>query len=220
VNPVRRLVSLPERLSILSLTRCCKLTVHSVVLYQRVLTVRIEIPPIARIRRYCGYEKAPASSLFCRRQALRNISIWYKRLQRVYPVFPTGTVFRPVDKNLVASFDPPLVFGRPVIVTERLIHIFVPQRTQSWTEHWTGDRNRRISRLRRITIDTDRQRRVVGDGIFAPRGRVISTAGPRVNYRAIVQAHLTALINGEVDDWGDPAVTESSPTITPESTVQ
>ena len=188
------------------------------VLHQRVLTVRIEIPPIARIRRYCGYEKAPASSLLCRRQALRNISIWYKRLQRVYPVFPTGTVFHPVDKNLVASFDLPLVFGKPVIVTERLIHIFVPQRTQRWTEHWTGDRSRRFPRLRRITIDTDRQRRVVGDGILAPRGRVIYTAGPRVNYRAIVHAHLTALINGEVDDWGNPAVTESTPIIAPEST--
>ena len=59
---------------------------------------------------------------------------------------------------------------------------------------------------------------MVGDGILAPRGRVIYTAGPRVNYRAIVQAHLTALINGEVDDWGDPTVTESTPIIAPEST--
>jgi hypothetical protein len=135
-------------------------------------------------------------------------------------MFPTGTVFHPVDKNLVASFNLPLVLGRPVIVTERFIHIFVPRTTQRWTEHWSGDRNRHIPRLRRITIDTDRQRRVVGDGIFAPRGRVVYTAGPRVDYSAIVQSHLTALINGEVDDWGDPAVIESTPNHTPESTEQ
>ncbi len=46
------------------------------------------------------------------------------------------------------------------------------------------------SRLMKITIDTDRQRRVVGDGIFAPRGRVIYAAGPRVDYRALVLAHI------------------------------
>ena len=179
-----------------------------------------KIAPRVRTRQYCGYDKAPASSLLCRRQALRNISIWFKRLDKVYSVFPTGTVFHPVDKSRVASFNLPLVFGRPVIVTERFIHIFVPRRTQRWTEHWSGDRNRHIPRLRRITIDTDRQRRVVGDGIFAPRGRVVYTAGPRVNYRAIVQSHLTALINGEVDDWGGPAVIESTPNHTPESTEQ
>ena len=61
---------------------------------------------------------------------------------------------------------------------------------------------------------------MVGDGIFAPRGRVVYTAGPRVDYRAIVQSHLTALINGEVDDWGDLAVTESTPSHTPKSTEQ
>ncbi len=61
---------------------------------------------------------------------------------------------------------------------------------------------------------------MVGDGIFAPRGRVVYTAGPRVDYRAIVQAHITALINGEVDDWGDPALTESTPSHSPESTGQ
>ncbi len=177
-----------------------------------------KIAPRVRTRQYCGYEKEPASSLLCRRQALRNISIWYKRCNKVYPVFLTGTVFHPVDKNLVASFNLPLVFGRPVIDTERFIHIFVSRRTQRWAEHWSGDRNRHIPRLRRITIDTDRQRRVVGDGIFAPRGRVVYTAGPIVNYSAIVQAHITALINGEVDDWGDPAVTESTPSQTPEST--
>ncbi len=45
---------------------------------------------------------------------------------------------------------------------------------------------------------------MVGDGIFAPRGRVIYTAGLRVNYRAIVRDHITAIVNGEVDDWGSP----------------
>jgi hypothetical protein len=125
-----------------------------------------KIAPRVRIRQYCGYEKAPASSLLCRRQALRNIYTWFKRLDKVYSVFPTGTVFQPVDKSRVASFNLPLVFGRPVIVTERFIHIFVPRRTQCWTEHWSGNRNRNIPRLRRITIDTDRQRRVVGE----PRG--------------------------------------------------
>ncbi len=170
-------------------------------------------------RQYCGYEKAPANLVLCRRQALRNIATWYKRFQRVYPVYPTGTVFHPAERSLVASLNLPLVFGKPVIITERFIHIFVPRRTQRWTEYWTGNRNRRTPRLiRRITIDTDRQRRVVGDGIFAPRDRVVYTAGPRVDYSAIVQAHLTALINSEVDDWGDPAVTESTRNLTPEST--
>jgi hypothetical protein len=43
----------------------------------------------------------------------------------VYPVYPTGTVFHPVDRRRTSSLDLPLVFGRPVIVTERFIHIFV-----------------------------------------------------------------------------------------------
>ncbi len=47
----------------------------------------------------------------------------------------------------------------------------------------------------------------MGDGIFARRGRIVYTAGPRVNYRAIVEEHLTALIAGTITDWGDPIIT-------------
>lgn len=133
-------------------------------------------------------------------------------------MFPTGTVFHPVDKNLVSSFSLPLVFGRPVLVTERFIHIWAPRRAQRCTVHTHTSRLRNVPRLRRVTIDTDRQRRVVGDGIFAPRGRVIYEAGPRVDYRTIVQSHLTSLSNGEVDDWGDPL--ESIPDPPPASTVE
>ena len=97
-------------------------------------------------------------------------------------MYPTGTVFHPGRvSSLVGSFNLPLVFGRPVIVVDRYIHIFVPRRAQRWTVHWSGNRIRRSPRLRRVTIDTARTRRVVGDGIFAPRGRVVYTAGPRVN---------------------------------------
>ena len=122
-------------------------------------------------------------------------------------MLPTGTVNHPVNERLVSSLTFPLIFGRPVIITERYIHIFVPRRTQELTCHWTGNRGRRIPRLRRITIDTHRQRRVVGDGIFARRGRIVYTAGPRVNYRAIVAEHLAALIAGTITDWGDPITT-------------
>ncbi len=94
------------------------------------------------------------------------------------------------------------------------------KRTQRWTGYWLRDNNRRTQRLRRLTIDTNRQRRVVGDGIFDPRGRVVYTAGPRVDYTDTVVAHLRALINGEVDNWGDPATTESLPITTPEPIVQ
>ena len=88
-------------------------------------------------------------------------------------MYPTGTVFHPGRvRRLVGSLHLPLIFGRPVIVTDRYIHIFVPRRAQTWTVHWAGNRVRRSPRLRRITIDTDRQRRVVGDGIFAPRGEI------------------------------------------------
>jgi hypothetical protein len=79
------------------------------------------------------------------------------------------------NPRLVGSLNLPLVFGRPVIVTDQYIHIWVPRRTKTWTVHWTGNRVRRSPRVRRITIDTYRQRRVVGDGIFAPRGCVIYT---------------------------------------------
>ena len=112
----------------------------------------------------------------------------------------------PDIEHHVSALTFPLVLGRPVVITARFIHIFVPRRTQDWTEHWTGSRGRRIPRLRRITIDTFRQRKVVGDGIFARRGRVVYTAGPRVNYRAIVEEHLTALIAGSITDWGDPII--------------
>jgi hypothetical protein len=82
-----------------------------------------------------------------------------------------------------------------------------------------GNRGRHIPRLRRITIDTFRQRKVVGDGIFARRGRVVYTAGPRVNYRTIVEEHVTALIAGSINDWGDPVV-QDAPTLTTESSSQ
>jgi hypothetical protein len=87
-------------------------------------------------------------------------------------------MFHPSERRLVASFNLPLVFGRPVIVIERYIHIhiIVPRRTQKWTGYWLRDNNRPAQRLRRLTIDTNRQRRVVGDGIFAPRGHVVYTA--------------------------------------------
>ena len=75
-------------------------------------------------------------------------------------------------------------------------------------------------RLRRVTIDTARQRRVVGDGIFAPRGRVVYTAGPRINYPEIVRLHLRGIIRGERDYYGDPIIAESVNSHTPESTVQ
>ena len=128
-------------------------------------------------------------------------------------MFPTGTVHHPDNERLVSSLTFPLIFGRPVITTARYIHIFVPRRTQDWTGHWTGNRGRRIPRLRRITIDTFRQRKVVGDGIFARRGRVVYTAGPRVNYRAIVEEHLTALIAGSITDWGDPIIRVPNPVV-------
>ena len=86
------------------------------------------------------------------------------------------------------------------------------------TVHWSGNRVRRSPRLRRITIDTDRQRRVVGDGIFAPRGRVIYTAGPRINYPEIVRLHLRGIIRGERDYHGDPIIPESVLSHTPEPT--
>ncbi len=95
-------------------------------------------------------------------------------------MYPTGTVFHQGrNPRHIGSLSLPLVFGRPVIVTDQHIHIWVPRRIQTWTVHWTGNRIRHSSRVRRLTIDTDRQRRVVGDGIFAPRGRVIYEAGPR-----------------------------------------
>jgi hypothetical protein len=96
-----------------------------------------------------------------------------------------------------------------VIVVDRYIHIFVPRRAQRLTVHWSGNRIRHSPRLRRITIDTVRQRRVVGDGIFAPRGRVVYTAGPRINYPAIVRLHLRGIIRGERDLEGNSTNTES-----------
>ena len=134
-------------------------------------------------------------------------------------MYPTGTVFHPGRvSSLVGSLSLPLVFGRPVIVVDRYIHIFVPRRAQRWTVHWSGNRIRRSPRLRRVTIDTARQRRVVGDGIFAPRGRVIYTAGPRINYPGIVRLHLAGIIRGERDHYGDPVIPESVVSHSPEST--
>ena len=128
-------------------------------------------------------------------------------------MFPTGTVHHPDNERLVSSLTFPLIFGRPVITTARYIHIFVPRRTQGWTQYWTSSRDRRIPRLRRVTIDTFRQRKVVGDGIFARRGRVVYTAGPLVNYRTIVEEHLAALIAGSITDWGDPIIRVLNPVV-------
>jgi hypothetical protein len=60
---------------------------------------------------------------------------------------------------------------------------------------------------------------VIGDGIFAPRGRVIYEAGPRINYPAIVRRHLRGIIRGERDYSGNPIIAESvnSPTPNTES---
>jgi hypothetical protein len=93
-----------------------------------------------------------------------------------------------------------------VIVTERFVHIFVPRRDWKWTQHWISSKNRRAPKLRKITIDTHRQRRAVGDGITAPRGRVIYEAGPEVDYRALVQAHITAVAEGVVNPFGNVRV--------------
>jgi hypothetical protein len=173
-----------------------------------------------RDRQYRGYIVASASLELCRRQAFRNIALWYFRLGRIFPVYRTGTVFHPGRvTRLVASLNLPLVFGRPVIVTDRYIHIFVPRRNQRLTLHWSGDRVRHSPRVRRITIDTDRVRRVVGDGIFAPRGRVVYTAGPSINYTEIVRLHLTGIIRGKRNHYGDPVIAESVDSQTPETTV-
>jgi hypothetical protein len=60
---------------------------------------------------------------------------------------------------------------------------------------------------------------VVGDGIFAPRDRVIYTAGPRINYPEIVRLHLRGIITGERDYNGGFVVPESVHSHTPETTV-
>ena len=88
------------------------------------------------------------------------------------------------------------------------------------TVHWSGNRIRRSPRVRRISIDTARRRRVVGDGIFAPRGRVVYTAGPRINYTEIVRLHLAGIIRGERDYYGDPVIADSAANPTLESTVE
>ncbi len=63
-------------------------------------------------RPYRGYVRAPASLVLCRRQgqAFRNITLWYFRQGRVDSVYPTGTVFHPSDRRLLASFSLPLIF--------------------------------------------------------------------------------------------------------------
>ena len=136
-------------------------------------------------------------------------------------MYPTGTVFHPGRvSRLVGSFNLPLVFGRPVIITDRYIHVFVPRRAQRLTVHWSGIRVRHSPRVRRTTIDTARVRRVVGDGIFAPRGRVVYTAGPSINYPKIVRLHLAGIIRGERDYYGDPVIADSAANPTLESTVE
>ena len=139
----------------------------------------------------------------CRRQAYHNIISWYLDRGRYYEVLPTGTVFHPYKQSLLSSLSFPLIWGEPVIITERLVHIFVPRRDRKCTQHWISSKNKRAPKLRKITIDTHRQRRVVGDGIIAPRGRVIYEAGPEVDYRALVQAHITAVAEGIVNPFGD-----------------
>ncbi len=136
-------------------------------------------------------------------------------------MYPTGTVFHPGRvSRLVGSLNLPLVFGRSVIVTDRyIIHVFVPRRTQRLTVHWSGNRIRHSPRVRRLTIDTARVRRVVGDWIFAPRGRVVYTAGPSINYPEIVRLHLAGIIRGERNHYGDPVIAESVHSPTPETTV-
>ena len=133
-------------------------------------------------------------------------------------MFPAGTVHHPDIEHHVSALTFPLVFGRPVVVTARFIHIFVPRRIQDWTCHWAGRRGRFAPRLRRITVDTFRQRKVVGDGIFAQRGRVIYEAGPRVDYRRLVEEHLTALVAGSIDDWGDHHWSPGPPDTPPPNT--
>ena len=131
-------------------------------------------------------------------------------------MYPTGTVFHQGGNcRLVGSLNLPTVFGRSVIVTDRYIHIWVPRRIQTWTVHWTGNRVRDSSRVRRLTIDTLYTRRVVGDGIFAPRGRVIYEAGPRIDYPAIVRLHLRGCIRGVRDYSGRPVIAESVDSQTP-----
>ena len=134
-------------------------------------------------------------------------------------MYPTGTVFHQGrNPRLIGSLNLPLVFGRPVIVTDQYIHIWVPRRIQAWTVHWTGTRIRHSSRVRRLTIDTDRLRRVVGDGIFAPRGRVIYEAGPTIDYPAILRLHLRGCIRGGRDYTGNPVIAESVASSTTEAT--
>ena len=59
----------------------------------------------------------------------------------------------------------------------------------------------------------------MGDGIFARRGRIVYTAGPRLNYRAIVEEHLAALIAGTITDWGDPITTDPNQVVQIPSTL-
>ncbi len=119
----------------------------------------------------------------------------------------------------MSALNFPLIWGEPVIVTDRFVHIFLPRRNQRWTEHWIRNKNRRAPKLRKVTIDTHRQRRVVGDGIIAPRVRVIYEAGPEVDYRALVQAHITAVAEGIINPFGDLRV-PVSPSPNPEPSVE
>ncbi len=183
--------------------------------YNRILTLKTS--KIATSD--CGYRRAPRDLVNCRRQAYHNIVSWYLDRDRYYEVSPTGTVFHPIKQSLLSTLSFPLVWGEPVIVTDRFVHIFVPRRNQKWTEHWIRSKNRRAPKLRKATIDTDRQRCVVGDSIIAPRGRVIYEAGPEVDYRALVQAHITPVAEGIVNPFGDLRV-PVSPSPNPEPSVE
>ncbi len=52
------------------------------------------------------------------------------------------------------------------------------------------------------------------------RGRVVYTAGPRINYPEIVRLHLRGIIRGERDHYGGPVIADSVASHTPESTVE
>jgi hypothetical protein len=140
----------------------------------------------------------------------------YSDRYRYYEVSPTGTIVHPIKQSLLSALSFPLGWDEPVVVNEAFVHIVVSRRNQKWTEHWTRSKNKKAPKLSKLTIDTHRQRRIVGDGIIAPRGRVIYDAGTVVDYRTLVQAHITAVAEGIVNPFGDPlAPLSPSPTPVP-----
>ena len=52
------------------------------------------------------------------------------------------------------------------------------------------------------------------------RGRVVYTAGPRINYPDLVRLHLRGIVRGERDYYGDPVSVERVVSHAPEPTVQ